>query len=147
MKKFKSIYFDNSTSKRPALKKIPKEIYSNTILFQVTTDTIKPSKNSVNYTGKIYLLVDNKVFSSAETFAVFCKQTNFAKVVGTQTAGDGIGTDPVVYTLPNSGLIVRFTAEMGLNSDGSANEETKTIPDIITNSKNLTEIIKLINRK
>jgi len=32
--------------------------------------------------------------------------------------------------LPNSGLIVRFPGEMGLNPDGTVNEEVKTIPDV-----------------
>ena len=30
----------------------------------------------------------------------------------------------------NSGLVFRFSLDMGLNCDGTANEETHTIPDI-----------------
>jgi len=150
MHKFKPDYFENSTIEKPKLKNLPKELFNNNVIFKTIFDTIHVSINSINYKGKIFLLVDNDVFSSAEAFTVFCKQTKFANVVGIQTAGDGIGSDPVLYTLPNSGLIVRFTAEMGLNSDGSANVEMKTCPDIIlkSNTKNdrLMEIISLINK-
>ena len=33
--------------------------------------------------------------------------------------------------LPNSGLAVRFPVDMGLNPDGSANEEFHTRPDVL----------------
>ena len=54
--------------------------------------TIEPS-GSVNYAGKIFLLVDDNVFSSAESFAAFCKGSGWATVVGSFTGGDGIGYD------------------------------------------------------
>lgn len=146
MRKFKPDYFLNSTKNKPELPNLPPELINSNILFNTTIDTLHPSQNTISYKGEIYLLVDNKVFSSAEAFAVFCKQTQFAKIVGETTAGDGIGTDPGIYTLPNSGLVIRFTAEMGLNNDGSANEETKTIPDIKTKSNSDSEIINLIHK-
>ncbi len=37
---------------------------------------IEPSEDSIHYKGKIYLLVDNGVYSSAEMLASFCKETN-----------------------------------------------------------------------
>lgn len=88
------------------------------------------TKNSVGFKGKIYLLVDKQVFSASEAFAVFAKNTGFATLVGEKTGGDGIGSDPVVCSLPNSGYVFRFTKEMGLVSDGSCNFERKTEPDI-----------------
>lgn len=41
-----------------------------------------------------------------------------------------MGFDPVLVALPNSKLIVRFPCGMGLNPDGSSNEEVGTTPDI-----------------
>ncbi|QCX33128.1 peptidase S41 [Caloramator sp. E03] len=87
-------------------------------------------KNSVGFKGKIFLLVDDYVYSSAETFAALSKATGFATLVGTVTGGDGIGIDPAVAVLPNSGLLVRFPLDMGLNPDGTSNEEYHTQPDI-----------------
>lgn len=90
---------------------------------------IKPNK-PVGFKGRILLLVDDYVYSSAEAFAAFAKATGWATLIGTRTGGDGIGFDPVPVVLPNSGLIVRFPADMGLNPDGSINEEVATQPDI-----------------
>ena len=93
-----------------------------------------------------HLLVDDIVFSSAETLAYFCKSTKFATVVGEKTNGDGVGTDPLLLTLPKSGIVIRFTGEMGLNPDGSANDESKTVPDLIIKASSKKErVIKLLN--
>ena len=113
----------------------PPELENGDYLFRTEKLSIYP-KSSKKYSGKIYLLVDDAVFSSAETLAFFCKSTKFATVVGIRTSGDGVGTDPLLLTLPNSGIVMRYTGEMGLNPDGSANDETKTIPDILINAKN-----------
>lgn len=95
------------------------------------------------YKGNIYLLVDGKVFSSAEGFTLFSKQTGWAKVVGVNTAGDGVGVDPPFFYLPNSKLIIRFTTEKGLNPDGSSNSAVGTTPDIkVDNLDYLLDYIK-----
>ena len=85
------------------------------------------------YPGKIYLLTSNKVYSAAENFAMMCKNTSFATLVGENTGGDGGMADPLLTALPNSGLIIRFSAFYGLNRDGSGNEATGTRPDIVIN--------------
>lgn len=87
-------------------------------------------KNSVEFKGKIYLLVDGQVFSSSEAFAAFAKSTGFATLVGERTGGDGLGDDPAICVLSNSGYVFRFTKEMGLTSNGTCNFEHKTEPDI-----------------
>lgn len=92
--------------------------------------TIEPS-GTVNYSGKIFLLVDDNVFSSGESFAAFCKGSGWATVVGSYTGGDGIGYDPALLTLPNSGMTVRFSSMMGLNPNWTANEEAHTKPDVL----------------
>ena len=107
----------------------PEEINKDFSAFIPSTREISP-KDSVGFKGKIFLIVDDYVYSSAESFAVFAKATGFATIVGTRTGGDGIGIDPAICALPNSGLIIRFPLEMGLNPDGTSNEETHTDPDI-----------------
>lgn len=108
---------------------IPIYFENNDGVFKSMESSVSPS-GTTGFAGKIYLLVDKYVFSSAEAFAVFAKSTGWATLVGTDTGGDGIGIDPVVFALPNSGLIVRFPCEMGVTPDGKPNEETATIPDI-----------------
>ena len=57
----------------------------------------------------------------------------FAKLMGEQTGGDGIGSlDPVFLQLPNSGILVQYTMMYGLNPDGSSSEEAGTTPDILS---------------
>jgi len=88
-------------------------------------------RDSVDYGGKIFLLVDDLSYSGAEAFAAFCKASGFATVVGTWTGGDGIALTPALVTLPNSGMVVRFPLVMGLNPDFTANEEAHTSPDVL----------------
>lgn len=90
---------------------------------------VKP-QNKVGFKGKIYLLVDKRVYSSSEAFASFCKATKWATLVGERTGGDGIGIDPMLMELPNSHYLIRFSGIMGLSPDGSVNEEKQTEPDI-----------------
>ncbi|MBY3619162.1 peptidase S41 [Acinetobacter sp. CUI P1] len=111
------------------LPEIPPEAIKIFKNYNKKIDIVTPY-HSVGFKGKIYLLVDRSVYSSSEGLAAFAKGTGFATVVGEKTGGDGLGTDPLVAALPNSGYVFRFSLQMGLNSDGSCNEEVKTVPDI-----------------
>lgn len=97
--------------------------------FTENTNTVNSKTGKKVYSGKFYLLTDGGVYSSSEAFAYFCKQTGFADIVGDPTDGDGVGTDPLIFALPNSGICFRFSASLGLNSDGASNEEFGTQPD------------------
>ena len=111
------------------LKNYPPELKEDFKYYYMFENTINP-KDSIDFEGKIYLLVDNGVYSSSEMFASFAKSTGFATLVGRRTGGDGIGQDPLVCVLPNSGYAFRFPMVMGLQSDGTCNNEFKTAPDI-----------------
>ena len=100
--------------------------------FILSESQLLPAEDSINFKGRIWLLVDEIVYSNAEAFTVFCKTTGFATIIGTPTAGDGINFDPFLIALPNSGIVVRFSVLYGINPDGSNNEEFGTTPDIIT---------------
>jgi C-terminal processing protease CtpA/Prc len=97
---------------------------------------IIPSKNTINFKGQIYLLVDQNTFSAADMFTNFSKSTNFAKVLGEKTKGGGTasGLDLPLMALPNSGYVIRFSIGMQLNPDGSIEEEEKVNPDILINA-------------
>lgn len=113
----------------PLHEKYPSKLKGDLGYFITREITLSP-KNPVGFGGKIYLLVDERVYSSAEAFAAFAKATGWATLVGTNTGGDGIGFDPVLFILPNSKLVISFSAVMGINSDGTINEEVRTAPDI-----------------
>lgn len=93
---------------------------------------ISPSEAKKLFKGKIWILVDENVYSSTESFSIFCKDTGFAEIVGRNTGGDGGGMTPALVSLPNSGLIVRYTFLEFINPDGTNSEEYGTTPDIIS---------------
>jgi hypothetical protein len=82
------------------------------------------------FKGKIYILTDHHTYSAAETFTAFAKAAGIATIIGITTGGDGVNIDPCVAALKNSGLAIRFNMSMGLNPNGSINEEVHTTPDI-----------------
>ncbi|RDY26556.1 peptidase S41 [Romboutsia weinsteinii] len=129
-------YYDKLGLSFQNINKLPKEVLENAPeevtkdfnLFFESKLTI-PSDKTSKFKGNIYLLVDDIVYSSAESFAIFCKQTGFATLIGERTGGDGGGVTPILFNLENSGLIVRMTTDMFLTGDGVCNEEFKTTPD------------------
>lgn len=92
---------------------------------------IMPSEDGIKFKGKIWVIVDTYSASAADEFAIFCRNTNFATVVGSsRTGGSGIGLAPVSFVLPNSGLVIRLDLAHGINSDGTLNTLMGTEPDI-----------------
>lgn len=134
---FREIELNNiSDLSKDILKNAPKEVKNIFTHFEYNNEMIK-GKSKNPFKGKIYLLVDDGVFSGGESFAIFCKEQKFATIIGTKTGGDGYIYDPVLFKLNNSGLIVRMASNMYLTESGICNEEEKTVPDIkIENSSN-----------
>ena len=83
-----------------------------------------------------WVIIDEQVYSSADSFASFCKNTGWATLVGKRTKGDGEGVAPVLITLPETGLLVRFSGIAVESSDGGINAVTGTGPDIQINTSN-----------
>lgn len=92
--------------------------------------TIAPKTSEKAFSGKIYVLVGEQVYSASEGFAKFCKDTGFATLVGSATGGDGGDLGLREFLLPNTGLVVRFSTRYALNADGSSNTEFGTTPHI-----------------
>lgn len=130
------IYIDYENRKPikelPQFKKINLEDLKNFDAFVEETTIIEPIEPQKLFNGKIWVLVGSNVYSASENFAVFCKNTGFATLVGTNTGGDGIGSDPAFISLPNTGLLIKYSFDYGINSDGSGNEEFGTTPDIVS---------------
>ena len=117
----------------PALPKLNREGLEAADYYVESVLHVSPGNYRAPFEGRIWLLVGPQVYSASESFAVFCKETGFAKLVGEQTGGDGIGSlDPVFLQLPNSGILVQYTMMYGLNPDGSSSEEAGTTPDILS---------------
>lgn len=84
------------------------------------------------FSGQFWILIDSGVYSTLETFAQFCRQTGFATLVGRPTSGGGGGIDPKVFSLPYTGICIKFDAESVLNPDGGFNGVVGTAPDILS---------------
>lgn len=117
---------------------LPDELYDGTFYLRKYPCEVAAS-DPIAFRGKIYLLVDRKVFSSAGGWANFCKQTGWATVVGETTGVQGIGRDPIVISLPESGLLLRYPYCNGINADGTFNGEVGVRPDIEIHGKDKNE--------
>lgn len=100
------------------------------------TIVVNPDESDKNnaYEGKIFLLVDKNVFSAAEGFASFMKNSKVATLVGQDTGGDGITLGVINDVMPNSGFVFTYTNTLGYSPDGNINAEDKTEVDIKSDS-------------
>ncbi len=103
--------------------------------------------NPDNKKYSIYLLVDNKVFSTAEGFARCCKDNSLATLIGTPTLGEGFGMTPLEIMLSDKeyngaykkdyvkicGLKMTFPIEAPINEFKAIDYAHfyNTVPDII----------------
>jgi len=101
---------------------------------------IEPDPEHRGFTGKVWVLVSDRVYSSAESFAVFCRHSGWATTVGCNTGGDGIGITPLHYAMPNSGLMWRFSGVYGINPDGSSSQVEGTTPHILCEKEKALEV-------
>lgn len=91
---------------------------------------ILPDPESVEFQGKLYLLIDQYTYSAADAFSLYAKQSDLFTLVGEATAGGGMD-QPATFKLPNSEIEVVIPIALGINNDGSIHELTGTLPDIV----------------
>lgn len=128
---------------KDSFESLPPEVLTDDYTIYDYTQTTG-SSGEFNFKGKLVILIDGQTFSATDAFALFCKETGFARFYGTPTGGDGISDSPIYYILPNSKLVVRFTPGMGIDYTGSANEEVRVHPDVYYESEfgDLDELVQ-----
>lgn len=89
-----------------------------------------PSTLDSGAEAKRWVLTDGG-YSAAESFAAFCKLTGWATLVGNPTNGDGLGGNPLLLPLENTGLLVYLTTAMAENPDGGLNAQVGITPDYV----------------
>jgi hypothetical protein len=112
---------------------LPPEAQTDNYTIYSTIFTFNPMSET-NFTGDIVLLMDHYVYSAAEGFVSFCKETGFATLYGTASGGDGLMIRPFNFVLPNSKLVINTASALGLDSTGHVNEEVRTQPDVFFES-------------
>ncbi|MFX0078544.1 MAG: S41 family peptidase [Candidatus Hermodarchaeota archaeon] len=130
---------------KESFKQLPPEVLTEDFTIYDYTQTVDPS-GEIDFKGRIIVLIDAITFSATDAFALFCKETGFAKLYGIPTGGDGISDSPSYYILPNSKLLVRFTPGMGIDYTGQANEEVCVHPDVYHESPfgDMQELINFV---
>ena len=109
------------------------DVIANTDMYTTLTLSISPREDSINYKGNLYLLVDSKTYSSADTFAIFAKEKDIATVIGSKTGGGGVGFGMIFFDLPNTGYLVSMTPIIGVTEQGIISEMDKTQPNYEVN--------------
>jgi hypothetical protein len=84
--------------------------------------------SAVPFDGKVWLLTNSLNISAAALFARHAKETGFATLVGEQTGGAYTTYIGAHFTLPNTGIIVRWDIDYLTDSHGRALEEFPTTP-------------------
>ncbi|GGH80825.1 hypothetical protein GCM10007362_29730 [Saccharibacillus endophyticus] len=127
------------TLKGENLPNLPPETFTDFDRYAKDQMQIMPYQ-PIDFDGRIYLLVDAGVFSSAEAWANFAKESGWATLVGERTGGDGVGWEGAYVALPNSGYVFRMELMMGIDATGASNFEVRTLPEIeVDYSQRFTE--------
>lgn len=83
--------------------------------------TIDPSSESLNYKGQIYILQNDRVYSSAGAFVAIGLLANNISTVGQNTGWLlGRGINPTVFELPNSKILYRIEPVIDFQAVNSA---------------------------
>ncbi|MCL2401803.1 MAG: S41 family peptidase [Oscillospiraceae bacterium] len=80
------------------------------------------------FSGKIWLLIDEYVFSAADNAAFVSRYSGVITIVGAQSGGVYSGPEPVWISLPNSGIIFRYDAIYLTDQYGRGRNEHPVMP-------------------
>ena len=94
------------------------------------TGQIHPSRDEAIFDGKVWLLIDRANFSASGIAAEIAKETGFATLVGRPTTSSGMGINPTIIALPNSGVIVQYQTLYSTNFQGRNGYEYGTQPHV-----------------
>lgn len=146
-------YADNMISNK---QNISTDLYNYCLDFKNKLTTIVNNKDfnhwevdsttgsTVHNKNIVFVLVDNGVASSGETFVTYLRTLKNVVFVGTNTAGCGTISNNGTYKLPNTGICFYFGT--GLTLENDFEEGTGFTPDLWVNSNDaLDRVMKLIS--
>src|SRR5699024_5238627 len=132
---------DISFKKLPSNLELSDDKISEFNYFKKYTLKVFPNENN-KFKGKIYIVQDENTSNAADAFSQFANRTGFATTVGKTTKGGGVNLSPAIIRLPNSGLLISMPIGMGLNENGTCNEDFGTFSEIkFNNSKNSLNVL------
>ena len=98
-----------------------------------------PKQDDTQFSGSVYLLVDEGTKNAADTFASFCQATHIATIAGKSTGGGGWELPPILVQLPHSGYILRMRSGVALSPDETHLQKKGTVPDFSLEEGDLLE--------
>lgn len=128
------------------LPKLNQEDVKNLNLYKSELEIVPSGELENSYENR-YVLVDGGTSSAAGQFAMFCKNSGWAKLVGKRTSEDFNGLTPVWNQLPNSKLIFTYRITYCIHSDGECGQEKGVMPDIYTPDDALEECLEAIKKR
>ena len=97
------------------------------VLYQTTTDYEGSQKD---YRENIYYLIGEQTASAADEYISMVQKYDLGTVIGTNTAGEGLGGSFTACMLENSGIVYTYYPCKVDNLDGTNNGIYGTSPDI-----------------
>ena len=121
-------------------------------LYYIETDTAQMEKPFTNeeghYDGKVFLLISNRTYSSASSFAWIFKKLGIGKIIGEETGGMNVSYgDVVTYTMPISKLECIISYKRYWKYGADENEIHGAMPDVeIAADRAMGTALRLANR-
>lgn len=94
------------------------------------TSTTHYKGGKFDYSNNVYYLVNKATASAADEYIAMVKENNLGTIVGTSTAGEGLGGSYYVDMLSNSGFVFTYYPCQAYDKNGSNNAIYGTEPDI-----------------
>ena len=108
----------------------------------ITLEHKHPNTDKLNFNGKIYVLADRNCGSSGEHALRLLKFHPNTTFIGEPTAGAIDFGQSGLFSLPNSGILVRVCTKYFVSFDGGIHDKTGYIPDInVSESQDALELI------
>jgi len=77
---------------------------------------VEPDEDSIRYTGIVYVLQDEGIFSSAGSFSCFANALEGFATVGARPNESGVGIDPFIFSLPHSKLMFLMGSSLDISN-------------------------------
>ncbi|QQK08845.1 S41 family peptidase [Miniphocaeibacter halophilus] len=114
-------------------------------ILEKTGTSLKPFGEEPIFNGRIWVLVDEGVYSAAMDFMDFCNSIDYITTVG-RNAGGGMNVGDCYLALPNCGLVYIFDLSVRLNKEFLPTDIYGVSPDIYTEDDALEYVKKEIEK-
>jgi hypothetical protein len=134
-------FWKDVDSKDPFLVELKRKIltYKDGKTFKMPLGTYPPRRDSLRFTGKVYVLIDRYSYSNTVATAAIIKDYGFGQLVGEPTADVATGYGAIhQFDLPNTGVGVVYPKALIVRPNGSRAAEG-VHPDVEVSDDRFTQ--------